>query len=104
MVSTLCFHQCFDTDDWVTGRTSGPYRPDFTNPKRFSSRTGEEGGTEGELTYTLNRSSSSSGIMENGYHCICAYIFVALACMTGSRKFEAVARSSHSLCSTRQLG
>jgi len=90
---------------WWLGdrRTSGPYRPHFTNPQRFSSRTGGDGGPEGELTDTLNR-SSSSGIMENGYHCICAYIFVALACMTGSRKFEAVARSSHSLCSTRQLG
>jgi len=104
MVSALGFLQCFDTDDWVAGRMSGPYKPHFTNPQRFSSRTGEEGGTVVELTDTLNRSSSSGDIMENGYHCICAYIFVAVACMTGSRKFEAVARSSYALCSTCQLG
>jgi len=50
------FLQCFDTDSWVTGRTSGPQKPRSSNTHRFSSRT-DGGGPDGK---PLNGSSRPS--------------------------------------------
>jgi len=65
--SVLCSFQCFDTDGWVSGRTSDRQKPNSTTLHRFSSRKCGGGRPEEEMAdpdspekQPLNGSSGSS--------------------------------------------